>query len=184
MSDLSQGALTLGAVVTGGLVSYLGAALSEKKRFQRERASRWDQRRLEACLAYATAMKDEIRITMRIASGVGAGPKTDPLGLPDGKLFHEKAEHARSTLFEAVMLLGDSATVAAARIWQQSAWDCYQHVSKEQNGDSGDFMALYRLAGDARSAYYECVRKSLAIEGWSPADSVMNDSIAAASSRF
>jgi hypothetical protein len=163
VSDISQGLLTLGAVVIGGIVSYIGASLTERIRWARERSSRWDHSRLDAYMQYARALKEEVRITLRIASGLGAGTSTDQLTLDEGRLLRQVAEHERSALFEGLLLLGDPATVEAARAWQGAAWDVYQYLLATDAPQNDEFIALYEIVGTKRDAFYRSARIGLEI---------------------
>jgi len=176
MNEFAQHTLTLGAVVLGGLISFVGSWLSEKWRWNRERMSRWDQRRLDAYVDFARAVKDESRIAMRIAAGRELGPQTDPLGLAEGRELYAIAEHSRSTLFEAVLLLGDDASVRSARVWYQAVWTCYQYVSKRESPDGEQFTELYMAAGEARAAFYDSARGSLDITNATGDSLVLRDS--------
>ncbi|WP_139824761.1 hypothetical protein [Agreia pratensis] len=100
---------------------------------------------------------------MRIAAGRKAGPATDPLELAEGKRLYVAAEHRRSTLFEAVLLLGDSASIEAGRQWAQATWNVYLYVSKKAVPTTTTFNDLYKTAGMAREAFYAASRKSLEI---------------------
>ena len=165
MTDIVQYISTLFAVVIGGITTYLGAAVMERSRWKRGRSSRWDQRRLEAYVDFARAVKEESRVAMRIAAGRNAGPKTDPLPLEEGRESYAIAEHNRSMLFEAVLLLGDSPSIAAGRAWYQSVWDGYQLVSKRTPPIATEFTDLYKSSDIARMRFYESARASLEIRG-------------------
>jgi hypothetical protein len=163
MRDLSPEFFTLVAVLIGGVTSYVGGAMMERSRWKRERSARWDQNRFNSYVDFAQAVKDESRIAMRIAAGRKAGPATDPLDLEEGKRLYVVAEHKRSTLFEAVLLLGDTASIEAGRQWAHATWNVYLYVSKKTPPTTARFHELYKVAGVAREAFYAASRSSLEI---------------------
>lgn len=166
MDGASGAIVTLVAVIIGGAVSFVGAWGAEHLRWRRTRTERWDTQTMDAYAQYAGAMKREVRITMRIAGGLGLGPRTEPLALEPGKSLHQDAEQERSLRFEAVLLLGSQQTVGAAREWQQRCWDLYLFCLSRSVPDESDieeFARLYESVGRAREVFHEAARRSLGV---------------------
>jgi hypothetical protein len=171
-------------VVVGGIVSYVGAYATERRRWARERSSRWDARRLEAYLEYARALKEESRLTLRIATALGVGTATDPISLEDGRPLRQAAEHERSALFESLLLLGDPLTVSAARAWQQAGWDAYRYLINVSPPTNEGFTPLYEIAGEKRDAFYVSARIGLEIVNGQYVDTERASSLTLAERRF
>ena len=187
MDDVSGQVLTLVAVVIGGAVSFVGAWGTEHLRWRRARAERWDTQTMDAYARYAGAMKHEVRITMRIAGGLGLGPRTEPLALEQGKTLHQEAEQERSMRFEAVLLLGNQQTVGAARVWQQSCWDLYLFCLSRASATPADieeFTRLYEVVGRAREVFHEAARRSLGVAEGTVASTAMPSELPDAERRY
>lgn len=118
--QLAEQLITVGAVLAGAAASYLTTRLSDRDRFRRELRIRWDERRLEAYVAYVDAVKRVYRCAERLMSErftVG-----DPIDRDAELAAMRAAESDRSRAFEQVMLLGDSATVDAAHRLNERLW--------------------------------------------------------------
>src|SRR5690242_7069112 len=109
MRDVMEQWWTLAGVLLVSPLSLEGGVLAERLRWKRDHHVRWDQRSLDAYVQFAGAIKQELRITMRMAGGRGLVPKTEPLGLAEGTRLHQDAEQERSYRFESLLLLGSPA---------------------------------------------------------------------------
>src|SRR5262245_41241516 len=112
---------TIVAVLLGAAASFLSTRYLERERFRRERQSRWDDRKIEACAAVADAVKEFIQTATRGAAGRGFGTGS-PLPQLEGLEQLAQAETRMSIRWESVQLLGDPATVNAAGEWRRAAW--------------------------------------------------------------
>src|SRR5690348_9468891 len=93
-------------------------------RWRREHDERWDAKRLEAYASYGLAVKRFILMASRISASRGLGPRAQPLPASEENLEQlAQAEVDRATAWEQVLLIGDPATIAAARRWHQRAWE-------------------------------------------------------------
>lgn len=117
---LAEQLITMGAVLAGAAGSYLTTRLSDRDRFKRDLRIRWDERRLEAYVAYVDAVKRVYRCTERVLSVRFTGG--DPIDRDAVLAEMRDAEADRSRAFEKVMLLGDSATVDAAHRLNERLW--------------------------------------------------------------
>jgi hypothetical protein len=154
---------TVIAVIVGGLITFLTTWLLEKSRTARERAERWDVRRLDAFSAFARAVKEEVRILLRVASSLGFA-QTRPLSGAEARELHQAAEHERSMLFESVLLLADSATIQAAQAWYYAAWDLQVLLLADgAQPTQEEFDRLYAAANEARKRFHVAARINLDI---------------------
>jgi hypothetical protein len=78
MSTFLQQLPALIGVVVGALGSYVAVALSDRARFRREQAARWQDRRLSVYSDYARAVKATITVTFRLAAHFGNDPHPYP----------------------------------------------------------------------------------------------------------
>ncbi|MFE5491109.1 hypothetical protein ACFQ7Z_14305 [Streptomyces virginiae] len=154
-------------VVIGSLGSYAVQTLTERRRWTRQRQERWDEKRFETYGRYANALKAQLRLTQRIGASLGYSDVVDPLAPADGLPLLADAESHRATEWEAVLLVGDAATVAAARRWHETIWTI-QLLIREDSVDGELWTRAHRLASAARDAFYESARRDLGIEGAPP----------------
>lgn len=154
---------TVIAVVVGGLITFVTTWVLEKNRTARERAERWDVRRLDAFSAFARAVKEEVRILLRVAASFELA-RTRPLSVEEAVELHQMAEHERSMLFESLLLLADSDTIKAAQAWYYAAWDLQILLfANDARPSQADFDRLYAAANDARTRFHVAARMNLDI---------------------
>jgi hypothetical protein len=146
--------LPIVGVVVGGVMTWGATALTDRSRARQARAERWDERRLQAYGEYATAVKDETRLCFRMATHLGLGNSTDPLDPAVGLPRLAETEDRALSLFESILLLGDSTTIAAARRWQQLVWELHGAVDGSSPGSAQSFMDSFRQAGGARDEFH------------------------------
>jgi hypothetical protein len=168
MHALLQQLPALVGVVIGALASYLAGASTERARWRREHAARWDAKRMEAYAGYALTVKTFIVIANRIRAGRDLGSSTQPLQADQGLEKLAEAEIDRAAAWEQVLLIGDPATIAAARNWHQCAWDLESFASGSKTGKQGWYAAVV-AANDARAEFYRNARRDLAVAGVPPA---------------
>jgi hypothetical protein len=143
-------------VAVGTLGTILATSVSDRSKWTRAQAVRWDERRVDAYATFARAVKEMHLVAMRLTRSAA----TDPADL------HElnEADNECSKAWEGVLLLGDAGTVDAAREWRESV---YQLVSAARGRASADFdrdTALHR-ADEGRDRFYAAARTSLAVGG-------------------
>lgn len=78
MTLVDQVPMLLGVVV-GAATSYLVTVTTERSRWRRQQAVRWDDRRLSAHTDYARAVKEVCMISLRLAAGRGLTDCPSPL---------------------------------------------------------------------------------------------------------
>ncbi|MFE6638069.1 hypothetical protein ACFVFT_24985 [Streptomyces tendae] len=154
-------------VVIGSLGSYMTQSLTERRRWKRQRDERWDEKRFETYGRYANALKAQLRIAQRIGAGLGFSDVVDPLGRDEGLSLLAEAESNRATEWESVLLVGDAATIAAARSWHEMVWTI-ELLIREGPVDAAMWTKAHRLASAARDAFYVSARGDLGINGSPP----------------
>ncbi|MEV4410988.1 hypothetical protein [Catellatospora sp. NPDC049609] len=157
---LDQIPALLGVVVGVG-ASYLATSLGDRRRAHREQAAKLDHTRQEAYAAYGRAVKDYVVLSARIVAsrGVGNGreqPLDPAIGLPQ----LAELEATRTAVWEMVLLLGDTETIAAAREWHRCAWYLEWFARGEVAGDQ-EWDQARAEASAARDRFYACARRSL-----------------------
>ncbi|MER6433046.1 hypothetical protein ABT272_35790 [Streptomyces sp900105245] len=154
---------TLIGVLVGAAASYVGGALMERARWRRQLLTRWDERRLEAYLRYADAIKRFTSVAGRLAAGKGLFDLPQPLAQDVGLERLADAELERGYAFEAVLLMGDAETISAARTLQRHAWVLEQFVREMRSGTAEDWARAFRQFQEKRDEYYIAARKSLGV---------------------
>jgi hypothetical protein len=162
MSVLSQ-VLPLVGVLIGALATFAFALMTERTKWKRTQATRWDEKRLTTYMEYASALKKMLAISNRMAATRGVATATaEPIPLEEGHQLLAAAEADRSAKWETVQLLGDPPTVAAARSWHEAVWELEWFARGRLTGDE-EFELAYRKAGAARTAYYTAARADLGV---------------------
>src|SRR5215468_8171273 len=85
MSELIRQAPALIGVVVGALATFLITSVSERSRWRREQATRWDVKRADAYAEYANSVKILQELCKRICAYRGLQTWSEPLD-PDGGL--------------------------------------------------------------------------------------------------
>ncbi|WP_409058839.1 hypothetical protein [Streptomyces sp. SYP-A7185] len=154
---------TLIGVLVGAAASYVGGALMERSRWRRQLSTRWDERRLEAYLRYADAIKRFTSLAGRLAANRGLFDLPQPLEQEAGLTMLADAELERGYAFEAVLLMGDAETISAARALQRHAWILEQIAREQRPATPADWLQALRQFQEKRDAFYLAARKSLGV---------------------
>jgi hypothetical protein len=107
-------------VLVGALGTLLVTSLTDKARWRRDQAVRWDTRRLDAYVAYAAAVKESHTLALRISAPYRCYSKSHAIDPEQGLVLLAEANVTRTKAWEAVLLLGNEATVTAARVWKDA----------------------------------------------------------------
>jgi hypothetical protein len=155
-------------VIVGSLGTLLVTNSTDKARWRRDQAVRWDARRLDAYVAYAATVKEIHALALRISAPYSRYTKSRPIDREQGFELLNDANARRTKAWEAMLLLGDEITVTAARAWQDA-------VGAEEylcNGDSIDDMewrSAVEAVDQARDRFYLAARENLGVHGGSVA---------------
>jgi hypothetical protein len=153
-------------VALGVFGTLLVTAVSDRARWKRDHTVRWDERRLEAYADYARAIKEMYTAALHMSEHRFHADKIEQIDLETGRKLLERANSNRTIKWEAMLLLGDSAAVAAGRAWRDAVYDV---ASFSLNTDAprtyDDWRSLIEIVDDARDKFYAAARGSLDVRG-------------------
>ncbi len=157
---------TLVAVVVGAVASYGGTALTERSRWRRQQAVRWDERRLAAYADYARAVKDVVTLTHRLAAHKGLTGDAKALEPTEQNLaLLQDAEEQRSALMESVRLLTDADTMTAIRELNHCLWHLMSLAEGGSPAAPQEWATAFAEYRRARDEYHRHARRTLGIAG-------------------
>ena len=107
-------------VIVGALGTLLVTSLTDRARWGRDQAVRWDTRRLDAYVAYAATVKEIHTLALRVSAPYRRYSMSRPIDREQGLELLAEASVRRTKAWEAMLLLGDEITVTAARAWQDA----------------------------------------------------------------
>ncbi|MBO2450751.1 hypothetical protein J4573_26855 [Actinomadura barringtoniae] len=154
-------------VVIGAIGSYTVSSLTERSRWRRARAERWDQSKLQAYTRYANSLKAQFRIATRIAAARGLATAVEPMDPHEGLQQFAEAESRRTAEWESMLLLADVTTIAAARAWHEAVWGLRPYI-RGLHDDPEDWRRALQRTSHARDGFYAAARNDLGIEGVPP----------------
>jgi hypothetical protein len=150
-SFLQQMPALLGVLV-GALATYAATSAAERARWRRAQSVRWDEKKVNAYAEYAHAVKAVIAMALRILAPHSPGFDSD--GSPEEELAAlDAAEEQRTMRWEAVLLLGSSEVVIAARTWHQNVF----RLERLAHGQPSDMTLAEAIdaTSHARRNFYE-----------------------------
>ncbi|QKW30612.1 hypothetical protein HUT11_34230 [Streptomyces seoulensis] len=168
MSAFVQQLPALIGVVIGALGSYLAVVRSDRARFRRERAARWEERRLAVYTEYARTLKKSVTLAYRVASHLGNDPHPHPLALAEAEPLLTEAALARDPSGEALLMLGSPQVVETARAWVVVAMEMERFL-REGRREPDVWQGLLARQRAARDGYYAAVREDLTLPPGHPA---------------
>ncbi|GGO80425.1 hypothetical protein [Wenjunlia tyrosinilytica] len=155
---------TLVGVVVGGAMSYLVGTLTERSRWRREQAARWDGRLLEAYSDYADAVKECVTYYQRLAAHRGLSNHPAPLQPTEETSERAAAAEARrSAMVEPLSLLTNAETAQAVREVNQCVWHLEWLARGRKAGDAAAWEEAFGAYRTARAEFYRQARRSLNI---------------------
>ncbi|MFF3446505.1 hypothetical protein ACFYXJ_05095 [Streptomyces sp. NPDC002667] len=160
MSAFLQQLPALAGVVIGALGSYLALVRSDSRRFERDRADRWDERRLAVYSEYARSLKKSVTLTYRVAAHLGNDPHPHPLALDEAEPLLARATDDRDPAGEALIMLGSRDVVDRARVWVTVVMEM-ERFQRSGTRDPQAWQALLERQRRGREGYYSAVREDL-----------------------
>jgi hypothetical protein len=156
-------------VLLGAAATFASTRFAERTRWKHERDSRWDVKLLDSYAEFSDTIKQFISLANRIAAARGLNT-AQPLDPEAGLEQLAQAEIELSLKWEHLLLLGDPATVIAAREWRHAAWHLEWFARGLRSGQSNWDEASMENSR-CRRAFYEAARAGLAITGGLPPES-------------
>jgi hypothetical protein len=154
--------LTIAGVLLGSAATFVVTSATERTRWRRAQSARWDDKRLLAYSEYANAVKHMVRLCRRIAETKGLLATGERIELKPAFAALAEAETQRAARWETVLLLGEPATISAARAWSEQVWQL-EHIVREDQPDTSSFIDAYRDAMRLRNEFYAHARTDLDI---------------------
>jgi len=161
MSGVIEQFPALIGVVIGALSTYLTGAATERTRWRRERSSRWDDRRAQAYADYGYAVKN-VYVQCRRADGLRRQGADARPAYEQALTELERLTDERTAKWEAVLLLGDPATIDAARIWHRRVWQV-ELFARGTRTDTRNRESVLDTVITDRDRFYKAARDDLGI---------------------
>jgi hypothetical protein len=152
--------LTIAGVLLGAAATFVATSTTERTRWRRTRSARWDDRRVIAYGEYANAVKHMVRLCRRIAETKKLLTTGQPIDLDAAHTAIAEAETERALKWETVLLLGEPATISAARAWHEQVWRL-EHMLREDHPDPTSFIDAYKETMRLRNEFYAHARTDL-----------------------
>lgn len=183
--------VTVAAVVTGALTTYLVTALGDRARYHREIARQWTDRKLESYTCYASDIKNLVTITRQITALHGLHEAAPGIDEEKAIALLDEAEVRRSASYETVRLIGDAETIRATRALNDAAHRLEWIARGKLEADPDGWERSWQLYLEAVDAFHRNVRQELDVPGqflprsgarggWAPPSLPANDSAAGA----
>jgi hypothetical protein len=154
--------LTIAGVLLGAAATFVVTTTAERLRWQRTQSARWDDKRLGAYTEYANAVKRMVRLCRRIAETRNLLATGRPVDLDEAFAEVAEAETERALTWETVLLLGDPATISAARAWHEQVWRL-ERLLRADRPDEAAFVEAYKTTMRLRNEFYACARADLGV---------------------
>lgn len=153
-------------VLVGTLGTILATSLGDRARWRRTQSIRWDERRLDAYVDYARALKESHAVALRMTADHRPGSYSHPIARDDGLARLAESDARRTIVWENLLLLGDEATVVAAASWRDAVWQV-ERLARGIVEAPQDVSAMLTQVNEARDGYYRAARRSLGVRGGS-----------------
>jgi hypothetical protein len=150
-------------VIVGAVASYLITSAGAKAQWTRSERVRWEDKRLQVYASYSHTVKRVSELSKRICASRGLPTTAPPISVEQGLKELSDASIERAEVWESLLLLGDSSTVAAARSWHRSVWRM-EAFARGQLGDPAEWRDAVKAADEMRHQFYETARWALGIE--------------------
>ncbi|MEV4629492.1 hypothetical protein AB0J90_24835 [Micromonospora sp. NPDC049523] len=154
---------TLGAVLVGAAGTYVVGRLGDRERFTRELQIRWDQRRLDAYVAYISAVKSAGIVANQVHKRRIGGASEDDLDVLLRQL--EEFEVRRADLFEVLPLLADGPTIEAAHELNHAVWELEHPARQGVKLDEEAWFAVADKWITALNSFHFAARSGLNVPG-------------------
>ena len=157
-------------VMVGALGTLLVTSFTDRARWRRDQAIRWDARRLDAYVALAATVKEIHALALRVSAPYRRYSQSRPIDREQALELLTEANARRTKAWEAVLLLGDEATVTVARAWQDAV-GAEEYLCSGGSIDETEWQSAVEAVDQARDRFYLAARESLNVHGGSVAQS-------------
>jgi gas vesicle protein len=156
--------LPLIGVIVGAAATMATTAGTDRRRWRREQATRWDERRLDAYVEYASVNKELYTLaccTTAVYRPYSVSPHID---WETGEALMAQAEMRRRQALEKVLFFGDAVTAEAAEAWCDAIVGLRTYVS-ERPDRWDDWSSLADRVTEARDRFYDSARADVVMHG-------------------
>ncbi|MFJ6166867.1 hypothetical protein ACIQH6_17240 [Micromonospora orduensis] len=153
-------------VLVGTLGTILATSLADRARWRRSQSVRWDERRLDAYVEYAHALKESHAVALRMTAHLRPGSYSHPIDREEGLARLAESDARRTIVWENLLLLGDESTVLAAANWRDAVWRL-ERIARGIATAPEDLSEQVAQVDEARDGYYRVARQSLGVRGGS-----------------
>ncbi|MFJ6755092.1 MULTISPECIES: hypothetical protein [unclassified Streptomyces] len=158
---LSQLPALIGVLI-GTIGTLLTTRLNDRAQWDRALSARWDERRLDAYAECARTLKEVQLLATRVTAPSRPESRSLPIDRTTGLELLAQADAQHTKAWEAVLLMGDANTVAAAREWRMAVMSLGL-AARGTAGEDFDWGATVQRADYRRDGFYEAARASLTI---------------------
>lgn len=157
---------TLIGVTLGAILSYLVRSLGDRSTFRHDHVKRWEERKLEAYIRFASDVKDLALISRRIAGVRGLQSDEPSLGLAEGLPLLDEAENRREISTEIVCMLAGRETALAYRQLNRAVGRLEQIAhGKPADVTASEWSQAMNEYERVFDLFYVCVRAELGVPG-------------------
>ncbi|WP_435205754.1 hypothetical protein [Micromonospora sp. bgisy143] len=153
-------------VLVGTLGTILATSLADRQRWRRSQSVRWDERRLDAYVEFAHALKESHAVALRMTAHLRPASHSHPINREEGLARLAESDARRTIVWENLLLLGDEPTVLAAANWRDAIWRL-ERLARGIVDVPDDIVAQLDAVNEARDGYYRAARRSLGVRGGS-----------------
>lgn len=158
-------------VLIGTIGTIVATSIADRTRWKRNQTVRWDDRRLDAYVEFAQVLKEIHAIAVRMLANARPNSRGHRIDQEEGLARLADADVRHTVAWESVLLLGDAATVSAARGWRDAVW-AIERAARGLTGQD-DLGDLLHRANEARDHFYGAARGGLGVGGGSVAQATL-----------
>jgi hypothetical protein len=155
--------IALIGVVVGAASSYLVSHFTERTRWSREQAARWDQARFETFMGFLSTAKTISMLASRIVVNRGLRTEVLPVDVEEGLARLAEEERERSIRFEGILLLANSSAIGAAQQINEALWRLESIARGDTTVDTDGWWSAFREYRRTRAEFYVHARDNLKV---------------------
>jgi hypothetical protein len=152
-------------VVTGGVVSFAGGALSEEFRWKRDMKREWGQRRFEAYRELIHVANVQVGAARSLATTRNLLEGPPPVSIEDGMKEIAESDRSLALAYETVQMLGDEHVGRAAHTFRSALWQLSDYARGLADVDAAEWEKAYKRYRISRDGFHAAIRHDLGIAG-------------------